>query len=297
MNKELKRLVVSTTADSLDYVEGIDNCYGITRLHMTAIHNGTTRVLGKYTDPNVFYFSLEDLRSKKSLPKASMPTHDEIVSIFNKAIEEKYDEIIFVTFSSCFGGTYDFVCSLSKDFASKIRTYVINSRTFGFNQGYVALKVQEMVNKGVPTSDILVKVEKLIKNQTIVALAKNIDYVYANHLVSLRKNIFAKMFHHIPEFKLTKNGYFDMIKNTPFQRIAFDDTFAKVKELIGDKKRKEYLLFHLYTGKEFLETLKEKEVTAGIETNFPDVIFSPAIGFRYGPYLAGYGFIDLKNID
>lgn len=159
MNKELKRLVVSTTTDSLDYVEGIDNCYGITRLHMTAIHNGTTRVLGKYTDPNVFYFSLEDLRSKKSLPKASMPTHDEIVSIFNKAIEEKYDEIIFVTFSSCFGGTYDFVCSLSKDFASKIRTYVINSRTFGFNQGYVALKVQEMVNKGVPTSDILVKVE------------------------------------------------------------------------------------------------------------------------------------------
>ena len=63
MNKELNRLVVSTTADSLDYVEGIDNCYGITRLHMTAIHNGTTRVLGKYTDPNVFYFSLEDLRS------------------------------------------------------------------------------------------------------------------------------------------------------------------------------------------------------------------------------------------
>lgn len=29
-----------------------------------------------------------------------------------------------------------------------------------------------------------------------------------------------------------------MIKNTPFQRIAFDDTFAKVKELIGDKKEK-----------------------------------------------------------
>ena len=71
MNKELKRLVVSTTADSLDYVEGIDNCYGITRLHMTAIHNGTTRVLGKYTDPNVFYFSLEDLRSKKSLPNGA----------------------------------------------------------------------------------------------------------------------------------------------------------------------------------------------------------------------------------
>lgn len=40
MNKELKRLVVSTTTDSLDYVEGIDNCYGIIRLHMTAIHNG-----------------------------------------------------------------------------------------------------------------------------------------------------------------------------------------------------------------------------------------------------------------
>lgn len=88
-----------------------------------------------------------------------------------------------------------------------------------------------------------------------------------------------------------------MIKNTPFQRIAFDDTFEKVKELVGDKKRKEYLLFHLYTGKEFLETLKEKEMAAGIETNFPDVTFSPAIGFRYGPYLAGYGFIDLKNID
>lgn len=154
-----------------------------------------------------------------------------------------------------------------------------------------------MVNKGIPTSEILVKADKIIENQTIVALAKNVDYVYANHLVSLRKTIFAKAFHYVPEFKLTKNGYFGMVKNAHFHRVAFDDTFKKVKELIGDRKRKEYLLFHLYTGKEFLETLKSKEVAAGIETNFPDVIFSPAIGLRYGPNLAGYGFIDLKNID
>ena len=88
------------------------------------------------------------------------------------------------------------------------------------------------------------------------------------------------MFHHIPEFKLTKNGYFDMIKNTPFQRIAFDDTFAKVKELIGDKKRKEYLLFHLYTGKEFLETLKEKENIENIckNMNFSDNIIDVSDG-------------------
>ncbi len=297
MDKKLKRLVVSTTTDSLDYVKGINNCCGIARLHLTAIYNGTTSVLEKYADPNVFYSFLEEAKSKKSLPKASMPTHDEIVSIFNKAMEEKYDEIIVVTFSSCFGGTYDFVSSISKDFESRIKTYVIDSKTFGFNQGYLSLIVQEMVNDGVPTSEILIKAEKIIKSQTIVGLAKNVDYVYANHLVSLRKNILAKMFRYAPEFKLTKNGYFDMIKKAHFQRIAFDDTFKKVKELIGDKKRKEYLLFHLYTGKEFLKTLKEKEVKAGIETNSPDVIFSPAIGLRYGPCLAGYGFIDLKNID
>ena len=70
-----------------------------------------------------------------------------------------------------------------------------------------------------------------------------------------------------------------------------------VKDIIGDRDPKDYLIWHIYTGPSVIEKLKEIEGKFGVETNHEAVIMSPVSGCHNGPWLAGYGIAFLRRDD
>ena len=74
-------------------------------------------------------------------------------------------------------------------------------------------------------------------------------------------------------------------------------TCEEVKQILGDRDPKDYLLWHIYTGTSLLNTLIDIEKEYGIECNHEDVIMSPVAGCHNGPWLAGYGIAFIRRED
>ena len=94
-----------------------------------------------------------------------------------------------------------------------------------------------------------------------------------------------------------ENGELLALESVRTSKKALMRQCELLREYIGDRDPKDYLLWHLYTGTSLLNTLKEIEGRYGIECNHEDVIMSPVSGCHNGPWLAGYGLVFLRRED
>ncbi len=288
--------IVCTSTGAIEYAPeryrnlGID----ILRIHMS--FKGKEYLEGPDLDPVKFYEELETLDDpKKNLPKSALPSPAEIYACFDKIIEEGYDEIIIFTVSSGLGGTYNAVCNFAKEYEGKIKIHVVDTKMAAFGEGLHAIRAQEMVNKGCSAEEILKEAEWAIKHQEFIGIDGKLDYLIYNGRLKGAKAFMGKMLNICPLLRFV-NGEIVAVESIRTPKKALKRTCEVLKEIIGDRKPEDYILFHVYTGPSMLELLKEIEKDYGIETNHEDVIMGPVSGCHNGPWLGAYSLY-LKRRD
>ena len=235
---------------------------------------------------------------KDNLRHTAMPTYEEIAEHFQKAVDEGYDEIICIAISSGLGGTYNFINLVAATYIGKIKITVIDSRITCFNEGYLAVKAKELVDKGVPTETIVKEIEWIKARQEFIGLDEKLDYLIFNGRLSGAKAYVGKTINIVPVLHFDRSGYLVPLFNTIGVKRSIMKTCELLKnKIICDRDEKDYLLFHVYTGPSTLEKMKEVEKVYGIKTNHEDVIMSPVSGIHNGPWLAGYEYIPLRRED
>jgi DegV family protein with EDD domain len=261
---------------------------GIIRVHV--LFEGEEYLEGIGLDPVEFYEKLETLEDpKNNLPKTAMPTREEIQAHFDQAIAEGYDEAIVIAISSQMGGTYNLIRMIGEEYADRLKVTAIDSKITCFGEGLLAVKAQEMVNAGVPTETIVKEIAWMMKRQEFVGVDGKLDYLIYNGRLKGGKAFFGKMLSICPVVHFTKEGEIVALHSVRTQKKALHKTCEVMKELIGDRKPEDYLLWHIYTGPSLIKVLKDIEGEYGIETNHEAVIMSPVSGCHNGPWLAGYG--------
>lgn len=269
---------------------------GIIRIHM--LFEGKEYLEGIGLDPVEFYEKLETLEDPKSnLPKTAMPTHAEIQAHFDQAVAEGYDEAIVIAISSAMGGTYNLIRMVAEEYADRIKITVIDSKITCFGEGLLAVKAQEMVNAGLPTERIIKEIEWMQAHQEFFGVVGKLDYLIYNGRLKGGKAFFGKMLSICPVIHFTKDGEITPLASVRTQKKALHKTCEVLKEILGDRDPKDYLLWHIYTGPSLVKTLEEIEGEYGISCNHEPVIMSPVSGCHNGPWLAGYGVLFLRRED
>ena len=269
---------------------------GIIRIHM--LFEGKEYLEGIGLDPVEFYEKLETLEDPKSnLPKTAMPTHAEIQAHFDQAVAEGYDEAIVIAISSAMGGTYNLIRMVAEEYADRIKITVIDSKITCFGEGLLAVKAQEMVNAGLPTERIIKEIEWMQAHQEFFGVVGKLDYLIYNGRLKGGKAFFGKMLSICPVIHFTKDGEITPLASVRTQKKALHKTCEVLKEILGDRDPKDYLLWHIYTGPSLVKTLEEIEGEYGISCNHEPVIMSPVSGCHNGPWLAGYGVLLLRRED
>ena len=269
---------------------------GIIRIHM--LFEGKEYLEGIGLDPVEFYEKLETLEDPKSnLPKTAMPTHAEIQAHFDQAVAEGYDEAIVIAISSAMGGTYNLIRMVADEYADRIKITVIDSKITCFGEGLLAVKAQEMVNAGLPTERIIKEIEWMQAHQEFFGVVGKLDYLIYNGRLKGGKAFFGKMLSICPVIHFTKDGEITPLASVRTQKKALHKTCEVLKEILGDRDPKDYLLWHIYTGPSLVKTLEEIEGEYGISCNHEPVIMSPVSGCHNGPWLAGYGVLLLRRED
>lgn len=294
----MKRKIMCTSTGCIEYAPERYSRLGIDIIRVHIYFKGKEYLEGYDLDPVDFYRQLEELEDpKNNLPKTGTPSPAEVQQHFDKAIEEGYDEVIVFAISSYLGGTYNEICLVAKDYADKLKIHVIDTKITSFGEGMLAIRAQQLVDEGVPTEQILKEVQWVIDRQQFMGIDAKLDYLIYNGRLKGGKAFMGQMLKICPVVHFNRQGECVALESVRTPKKALARTCEIIKEIIGDRAPEDYLLWHVYTGPDYVEMLREIEEKYGIKTNHEDVIMSPVSGAHNGPWLAGYGYFPLRRPD
>ncbi|MBQ8859370.1 MAG: DegV family protein [Clostridia bacterium] len=290
--------IMCTSTGCIEYAPERYRNMGIDIIRVHVFFNGKEYLEGLDLDPVDFYNQLEMIAEpKKNLPKTGMPTPAEISAHFDRAVAEGYDEIIVYTISSGLGGTYNEISLVARDYQDKIKIHVVDTKITSFVEGLLAIRAQEMVNEGKSSEEILAETAWMIKRQEFIGIDGKLDYLIYNGRLKGGKAFMGQLLNICPVVHFNENGECVAKESVRTPKKALARTCELVKEMIGDRDPKDYVLFHVYTGTSMLDVLLPIEEKYGLKTNHEAVIMSPVSGSHNGPWLAGYGLVFLRRED
>ena len=290
--------IMCTSTGCIEYAPARYRDLGIDIIRIHIFFNGKEYREGLDLDPVDFYNQLETIEDPKNhLPSTGMPDTEEIMAHFDQAVADGYDEVIVYVLSSALGGTYNKICLVAKDYADKLKIHVIDTKITCFGEGLLAIKAAENAAKGMSAEEILKESRLMMKHQEFIGVDGKLDYLIYNGRLKGGKAFMGQLLNICPVIHFSKEGEITPLESVRTQKKALARTCELLKEMIGDRDPKDYLLWHIYTGPSLIETLKQIESKYGIETNHEAVIMSPVSGCHNGPWLAGYGLAFLRRED
>ena len=294
----MKRKILCTSSGCIEQAPERYRDLGIDIIRLHVLFEGKDYVEGKDLDNDEFYAKLETIADpKNNLPKTSMPSREEVKACLDKVVAENYDEAIVFTLSNALSGTYELVCKVAEEYADKIKIHVVNTKNNSFNEGFLAVKAHELMTAGVSTEEILKEINWMIERQEFMAVDGKLDYLIYNGRLKGGKAFFGKMLSICPVIAFNRAGECEAVESVRTQKKALARMCEIIKEKIGDRDPKDYLLWHVFTGPSLLNQLKEIEAKQGVVCNHEDVIMSSGSGSHNGPWLAGYGLVFLRRPD
>lgn len=290
--------IMCTSTGCIEYAPERYQQLGIDIIRIHVFFNGKEYREGLDLDPVDFYNQLETIEDPKNhLPTTGMPDTEEIMAAFDRAIEEGCDEAIVYVLSSALGGTYNKICLVARDYAEKLKIHVVDTKITCFGEGLLAIKAAENAAAGMSAEEILKESRWMMQHQEFIGVDGKLDYLIYNGRLKGGKAFMGQLLNICPVIHFSKEGEIVPLESVRTQKKALARTCELLKEMIGDRDPKDYLLWHIYTGPSLIRMLEQIESKYGIETNHEAVIMSPVSGCHNGPWLAGYGLAFLRRED
>ena len=290
--------IMCTSTGCIEYAPERYRDLGIEIIRIHVFFNGNEDKEGLDLDPVDFYRQLETIEDPKNhLPTTGMPTTEDIRGAFDKALADGYEEAMVFVLSSALGGTYDKICLLAKEYEGKLKIHVIDTKITCFGEGLLAIKANEMAQKGMSSDEILKEIRWMMNHQEFIGVDGRLDYLIYNGRLKGGKAFLGQLLNICPVIHFSKEGEIVPLESVRTQKKALARTCELLKEIIGDRSPEDYLLWHIYTGPSLIDTLKVIEQKYDIQTNHEAVIMSPVSGSHNGPWLAGYGLLFLRRED
>ena len=290
--------IMCTSTGCIDYAPERYKSLGIDIIRIHVFFNGKEYREGYDLDPVEFYRQLETIEDPKNhLPSTGMPDTEEIMECFDRAIADGYDEAIVYVLSSALGGTYNKICLVAKEYEDRLKIHVIDTHLTCFGEGLLAIRAAEYAAKGMSAEEIVKETRWSMNHQEFIGVDGKLDYLIYNGRLKGGKAFMGQLLNICPVIHFSKEGEIVPLESVRTPKKALARTCELLKEIIGDRDPKDYLLWHIYTGPSLIKTLEEIEGKFEIKTNHEDVIMSPVSGCHNGPWLAGYGLLFLRRDD
>ena len=297
MNK--KRIVLCTSSGSIEYAPERYKNLGIEFLRICVLYGDPEKeyLEGLDLDPWHFFEYERTVKDPKNhLPHTSIPSRQLITDKFDELVERGFEEAFIITLSTGLGIMHDFVEGIAKEYEDKIKIHVIDTKTTCFCEGMIAVKAQELVDKGVDTETILKELDWQIKHTYFLGVCGSLDYLIYNGRLRGGKAFMGKLLKVSPALHFSEDGHIESFASAIGIAKSSAIIVSKAKEIIGDRDEKDYYLFHIYTGEGSDKPLTVAEEAADLKMNHEAVIASPVTGCHTGPEMAGFGLV-LKRRD
>jgi DegV family protein with EDD domain len=227
------------------------------------------------------------------IPSTSMASLGDVMDLFEKSIAEGYTDLIHFPISFALSGGGPSVLKTGEEYADRIRTHVVDTKTAAYLQGYMAVEAKKMVDAGATVEEILTHTDKLIQGCRAYFVVDNLSYLVKNGRLSGAAGFLGGMLKIKPVLELTREGKIVSKEKIKTHRRAIERIVEIVLDEIKDVKNVKMFVLHALRedgANEIVETLKTARPNLGdIEVHF----ITPAVGAHVGYGVLGIGFFIL----
>ncbi|MDB1947247.1 DegV family protein, partial [Clostridium tertium] len=227
----------------------------------------------------------EEVYSKlpKELPTTSMPSVDDITSLYNELIKEGYTQAIVLPVSSGLSGTINSFKLASEEFKDKINTFIFDTKILSMAVGLIVIEVGKMIKKKMNFEDICNTIPKLRENLWMYFTVDTLEYLIKGGRIGKVTGGIGKILNLKPIITMDDNGSYTNYTKVRGSKQAFKKLLDLSTDILNKGKGKVIIM----TGTMHEEAEKLKEILSSHEntTFIYKGTITPAVGIHSGPRL------------
>jgi DegV family protein with EDD domain len=227
----------------------------------------------------------EEVYSKlpKELPTTSMPSVDDITSLYNELIKESYTQAIVLPISSGLSGTINSFKLASEEFKDKINTFIFDTKILSMAVGLIVIEVGKMIKKKMNFEDICNTIPKLRENLWMYFTVDTLEYLIKGGRIGKVTGGIGEILNLKPIITMDDNGSYTNYTKVRGSKQAFKKLLDLSTDILNKGKGKVIIM----TGTMHEEAEKLKEILSSYEntTFIYKGTITPAVGIHSGPRL------------
>lgn len=227
----------------------------------------------------------EEIYSKlpKELPTTSMPSVDDITSLYNELIKEGYTQAIVLPVSSGLSGTINSFKLASEEFKDKINTFIFDTKILSMAVGLIVIEVGKMIKGKMNFEDICNIIPKLRENLWMYFTVDTLEYLIKGGRIGKVTGGIGEILNLKPIITMDDNGSYTNYTKVRGSKQAFKKLLDLSTDILNKGKGKVIIM----TGTMHEEAEKLKEILSSHEntTFIYKGTITPAVGIHSGPRL------------
>ncbi|MBS5883283.1 DegV family protein [Clostridium sp.] len=227
----------------------------------------------------------EEVYSKlpKELPTTSMPSVDDITSLYNELIKEGYTQAIVLPVSSGLSGTINSFKLASEEFKDKINTFIFDTKILSMAVGLIVIEVGKMIKGKMNFEDICNIIPKLRENLWMYFTVDTLEYLIKGGRIGKVTGGIGEILNLKPIITMDDNGSYTNYTKVRGSKQAFKKLLDLSTDILNKGKGKVIIM----TGTMHEEAEKLKEILSSHEntTFIYKGTITPAVGIHSGPRL------------
>lgn len=220
------------------------------------------------------------------IPSTSLPSLEEIHSVFKEIKEAGYKEVLVIPISSGLSGCFNAINMVKEEY-TELRTVVFDSKTISAPQGVLVIKAAQLADEGHSIEEIVKELEVMRKNQKTFFIVDTLKYLLHGGRIGHVSATVGKLLNLKPIITIGDDGKYETVAKIR-GRVKAIHFFAEEAQKILSSGENYKIYFSHASGEEIKENIiKEiKEVYPHIDIE-GDTWISPVACVHCGPGYVG----------
>lgn len=231
------RKIAIVTDTASDVSQDLAQKYNIKMLHYQIVYKEKT-----FKD-QLEITSKEVLESMvNEVPTTSLPSLEEMHSLFTQIKEEGYTDVIVVTLSSGLSGCYNAVCMMREEYP-ELSIHVYDSKTISAAEGVLAIRAAELAGSGYEPEAIIKELDIMRSKQETLFIVDTLEYLLLGGRIGHVSATLGKILNLKPLITVGDDGKYETVAKVRGRAKAISHFVNAVKEKTNtDKSYKIYFV-------------------------------------------------------
>jgi DegV family protein with EDD domain len=146
-------------------------------------------------------------RFAEEIPTTSLPSPAGVTELFKQIKADGYEKVIVVAISSGLSGTFEMLSNFGPE-PEGLEAYYVDTKNIGIGSGLTAIRAGELIEQGLPFSEVCRQVETAAKNTKIFFCVATLEYLVKGGRIGLVAGMMGMLLDVKPVISCNEDGIY-----------------------------------------------------------------------------------------